>query len=109
MTFENTLYDVNTKMEKRAFDEETCKISLFEREKLEETVTLLDIAVDSKGMAVLKIAIGKITKTVSTNKTVGYFEGCSTGWYMYQELRYLWIRKIVRRIGIKGGKRNGQR
>ena len=33
MTFENTLYDVNTKMEKRAFDEETCKISLFEREK----------------------------------------------------------------------------
>lgn len=26
-------------------------------------------------MAVLKVAIGKITKTVSTNKTVGYFEG----------------------------------
>lgn len=75
MTFENTLYDVNTKMEKRAFDEETCKISLLEREKLEETVTLLDIAVDSKGMAVLKVVIGKITKTVSTNKTVGYFEG----------------------------------
>ena len=75
MTFENTLYDVNTKMEKRAFDEETCKISLLEREKLEETVTLLDIAVDLKGMAVLKVAIGKITKTVSTNKIVGYFEG----------------------------------
>ena len=35
----------------------------------------MDIAVDSKGMAVLKVAIGKITKTVSTNKTVGYFEG----------------------------------
>lgn len=75
MTFENTLYDVNTKMEKRSFDEETCKVSLLEREKLEETVTLLDIDVDSKGMAVLKVAIGEITKTVSTNKTVGYFEG----------------------------------
>lgn len=75
MTFENTLYDVNTMMEKRAFDEETCKISLLEREKLEETVTLLDIAVDSKGMAVLRVTIGEITKTVSTNKTVGYFEG----------------------------------
>lgn len=29
MTFENTLYDVNTKMEKRAFAEETGKVSLF--------------------------------------------------------------------------------
>lgn len=75
MTFESTLYDVNTMMEKRAFDEETCKVSLLEREKLEETVTLLDIDVDSKGMAVLKVAIGEITKTVLTNKTVGYFEG----------------------------------
>lgn len=75
MTFENTLYDVNTMMEKRAFDEETCKVSLLEREKLDETVTLLDIDVDSKGMAVLKVAIGEITKNVSTNKTVGYFEG----------------------------------
>ena len=36
MTFENILYDVNTKMEKRAFDEETCKVSLLEWEKLEE-------------------------------------------------------------------------
>lgn len=30
MTFENILYDVNTKMEKRAFDEENCKVSLLE-------------------------------------------------------------------------------
>ena len=70
MTFENTLYVVNTKMEKRAFDEETCKISLFEREKLEEPVTLLDIDVDSKGMVVLKVAIGKITNNAFIDQII---------------------------------------
>lgn len=74
MTFENTLYDVNTKMEKRAFAEETGKVSLFEQEKLEETVKILDINVNTRGMAVLKVDTGEITKIVSTNKTVGYFD-----------------------------------
>ena len=59
MTFENTLYDVNTKMEKRAFAEETGKVSLFEQEKLEETVKILDINVNTRGMAVLKVDIGR--------------------------------------------------
>ena len=74
MTFENTLFDVTKKMEKRKFDEETRKVCSFERELLEETVKLLDVDVNAKGMAVLKVDTGEITKVVSTNKIVGYFE-----------------------------------
>lgn len=75
MTFENTLYDVNAMMEKRTFTKEMQKVSPFEREILEETVKILDVSVNTKDMAVLKVDTGKITKVVSTNKTVGYFEG----------------------------------
>lgn len=48
MTFENTLYDVNTMMEKRVFVEETDKVPLFGRECLEEIVKLLDINANTK-------------------------------------------------------------
>ena len=75
MTFENTLYDVNTMMEKRAFIEETDKVSLFGHKQLEEIIKLLDINVNTKGMAVLRVDTGEVTKVVLTNKPVGYFEG----------------------------------
>lgn len=75
MTFENTLYDVNAMIEKRAFDEETRKVSQLEREPLDETIKILDIDVNTKGMAILKIEIEGTAKVVSTNKTFGYFEG----------------------------------
>lgn len=75
MTFENTLYEVNAKMEKRAFYGASHRASMVGCESLEETVKLLEIDSNSGGMAVLTVAKDDSTKIVITNKLVGYFEG----------------------------------
>lgn len=75
MTFENTLYEVNAKMEERAFYGASQRGSMVECESLEETVKLLGIDANSEGMAVLMIDMEGVIKIVTTNKPMGYFEG----------------------------------
>lgn len=75
MTFENTLYEVNNNMDKRAFDGTIHGFSMVGCETLEETVKVCEIDVDSKGTALLKIEKEGTIEDVVTNKPVSYFDG----------------------------------
>ena len=76
MTFEETLYDVTTKMDERAFYLMNYT-SLDKGEPLEEIVRLTNITVTSDGMAALEVeADGRRTRVV-TNSKPEYFDGCA--------------------------------
>lgn len=75
MTFENTIYEVNAKMEARAFNLNCNGGFIDGSESLEEIVKLMGIDANSEGMAVLKIDKEGKMKIVSTNKPVGYYDG----------------------------------
>ena len=75
MTFENTLYDLNKRMEDRAFSVISCKDNMTDCETLEETVKLLYVDYDPEGMATLTIEQEQKIRKVSTNRQLGYFDG----------------------------------
>lgn len=75
MTFEDALYDVNTKMEDRAFGAVKQDITNQGCKTLGETVRLLEIGANTEGMAILKVEVGGKEKCVSTNRKAEYFDG----------------------------------
>lgn len=76
MTFEETLYDVTTKMDERAFYLMNYT-SLDKGEPLEEIVRLTNITVTSDGMAALEVEADGRRKRVVTNSKPEYFDGCA--------------------------------
>ena len=75
MTFVNTLYDVNAKMEERAFKITNSEEDMVGCEPLGETVKLLDIVDGSEGLAHIKVEKNGKSKMILTNHEIGYFEG----------------------------------
>ena len=75
MTFEDALYDVNTKMEDRAFGAVKQDITNQGCKTLGETVRLLEIGANTEGMAILKVEVGGKEKCVLTNRKSEYFDG----------------------------------
>ena len=64
MTFEDALYDVNTKMEDRAFGAVKQDITNQGCKTLGETVRLLEIGANTEGLAILKVEVGGKEKCV---------------------------------------------
>lgn len=75
MTFENTLYEVNAKMESRAFKIANNEETMVGCEILDETVKLIDIVIGTDGLAGIKVRQNGKSKIVLTNRQKGYFEG----------------------------------
>ena len=75
MTFEDALYDVNTKMEDRAFGAVKQDITNQGCKTLGETVRLLEIGANTEGLAILKVEVGGKEKCVLTNRKAEYFDG----------------------------------
>ena len=75
MTFEDTLYDVTTKMDARVFHLMNHGNLDKDHKPLEEIVRLSDITVTSDGMAALKVETDSKKKKVTTNRRPEYFDG----------------------------------
>ena len=75
MTFENTLYEVNARMDEREFNKESHISSMVECEVLEETVKLIGVDDNSEGTTLLKYEKDGTVKEVMANKPAGYFDG----------------------------------
>lgn len=74
MLFEQTIYEVNSKMEESAFNKENNKLLITECEPLEKTVSLLCVEKSSDGITVIKFDDKGEIKSVKTNKPQGYFD-----------------------------------
>lgn len=77
MTFEETLYDVTTKMDERAFYLMNYTCLDKKSEPLEEIVRLTNITVTSDGMAALEVEADGRRKRVVMNSKPEYFDGCA--------------------------------
>lgn len=74
MLFEQTIYEVNSKMEESAFNKENNKLLITECEPLEKTVSILGVEKSSDGITVIKFDDKGEIKSVKTNKPQGYFD-----------------------------------
>lgn len=74
MLFEQTIYEVNSKMEESAFNKENNKLLITECEPLEKTVRLLGVEKSLDGITIIKFDEKGEIKFVHTNKPQGYFD-----------------------------------
>ena len=77
MTFEETLYDVTTNMDERAFYLMNHTSLDNGCEPLGEIVRLINIIVTTDGMAALEVEADGRRKRVVTNSKPEYFDGCA--------------------------------
>lgn len=75
MSFVNTLYDVNAKMENRAFKIANSELAMIGSEPLGETVKLLNVVAGTEGLAHIKVEKNGNARMIITNRETGYFDG----------------------------------